>query len=301
LKTEIALKRLLSLCISLKCSQLTLEQLRLLPILNGLVTRTARGQEINVFGVTHSKTRQDVTVAVVRDILIFMGGDNLKSVSEMNAGNIVGIGGLENVVLKMGTLSSCPECPSFAPAKLLGTGLIKVAVQPKNLSEMPILIEGLRKLDKADPSVSYHINEKGEYILQTCGQIHLERCVKDLKDDFAQIEIEISEPIITFKETVTLNNLRRESDFDVIEKDGEWFEIDEEAVEKRANDIVKNKGGKKTGKHRRDEDSDEEKKESEDEEEEKEVEKEKYAKKKIVFIKEEDKLDQTDMYIDRVM
>jgi translation elongation factor EF-G len=68
-----------------------------------------KGQEIYVFGATHSKTRPDITVAIVKEIFIFMGGDSVKSVSDMNAGNIVGIGGLENIILKMGTLSSCKE------------------------------------------------------------------------------------------------------------------------------------------------------------------------------------------------
>jgi translation elongation factor EF-G len=85
----------------------------------------------------------------------------------------------------------------------LGTGLIKVAVEPANISEMPLLVEGLKKLDKSDPSVSYYINDKGEYIISTCGQIHLERCIYDLKNSFAQIEMVFSDPIVTFKETVT--------------------------------------------------------------------------------------------------
>jgi ribosome assembly protein 1 len=46
---------------------------------------------------------------------------------------------------------------------------VKVAVEPKNLAQMPILLEGLKRLDKADPSASFFQNEKGEYIITTCG------------------------------------------------------------------------------------------------------------------------------------
>lgn len=62
-----------------------------------------------VFGVTHSKERKDVTKVVINDIFIFMGGNNIKAVSDMGAGNIVGIGGLENILLKMGTICSLQE------------------------------------------------------------------------------------------------------------------------------------------------------------------------------------------------
>jgi translation elongation factor EF-G len=35
------------------------------------------------------------------------------------------------------------------------------------------LKEGLMKLNKADPSVQFFTNDKGELVLSTCGEIHL--------------------------------------------------------------------------------------------------------------------------------
>ena len=65
---------------------------------------------------------------------------------------------------------------------------------------------------RADPSVEFFTNKQGESILSTCGEVHLEKCLKDLQDDYAPgIEFEIGEPIIPFKETI-LNNTTREKD-----------------------------------------------------------------------------------------
>ena len=73
---------------------------------------------------------------------------------------------------------------------------------------MERLKEGLQKLDRADPSVNFYINNQGEYILSTCGEVHLERCIKDLTDDFAKgIKLNVSDPIITFKETIVERRL----------------------------------------------------------------------------------------------
>ena len=73
---------------------------------------------------------------------------------------------------------------------------------------MDRLKEGLIKLDRADPSVNFYINNQGEYILSTCGEVHLERCIKDLNDDFAKgVKLNVSDPIITFKETIVNNKL----------------------------------------------------------------------------------------------
>jgi translation elongation factor EF-G len=98
-----------------------------------------------------------------------MGGESLKKMEEASAGNIIGIGGLDDLLFNTGTLSSVEYCPSFAKANMKGTGLIQVAVEPANVADLPTLVEGLKKLDKSDSSVSYFINEFGEYIISTCG------------------------------------------------------------------------------------------------------------------------------------
>lgn len=68
---------------------------------------------------------------------------------------------------------------------------------------MDYLEEGLKKLNRSDPSVSYFRNDKGQLVLSTCGEIHLQRCLKDLTDDFCPgVEIECSDPIIPFRETI---------------------------------------------------------------------------------------------------
>jgi translation elongation factor EF-G len=69
---------------------------------------------------------------------------------------------------------------------------------------MPILIEGLKKLNKSDPAVDYYVQDNGEHILVTAGEVHLERCIKDLEDHLAKINFKISTPIVNFKEG--LNN-----------------------------------------------------------------------------------------------
>ena len=46
-------------------------------------------------------------------------------------------------------------------------------------------------------------------MLSTCGEVHLEKCLKDLKDDYAPgVEFSISKPIIPFKETIINRSMR---------------------------------------------------------------------------------------------
>lgn len=72
------------------------------------------------------------------------------------------------------------------------------------------LIQGLRKLNKADPSLEVYAQENGEIVVGTCGEVHLERCITDLQYYF-KLRVVISEPIVSFKETIIYSNLFEES------------------------------------------------------------------------------------------
>lgn len=65
-------------------------------------------------------------------------------------------------------------------------GLVKVAIEPALLAQQDMLVAGLKKLNRADPSVEYYVTKQGEHILSTCGEVHLEKCLKDLKDDYLE-------------------------------------------------------------------------------------------------------------------
>jgi len=80
--------------------------------------------------------------------------------------------------------------------------VVRVAVEPKNPSDLPKLVEGLKRLAKSDPLVQCYTEESGEHIVAGAGELHLEICLKDLRDDFTGIELKISEPVVSFRETV---------------------------------------------------------------------------------------------------
>lgn len=81
--------------------------------------------------------------------------------------------------------------------------VVRVAVEPKNAADLPKLLEGLRRLSKSDPLVVCQSEESGQHIIAGCGELHVEICLKDLRDEFASCEIVVSPPIVTYKETVT--------------------------------------------------------------------------------------------------
>ncbi|XP_070758069.1 elongation factor-like GTPase 1 isoform X1 [Enoplosus armatus] len=134
--------------------------------------------------------------------LYLLMGRELEELEEVPAGNVLGIGGLEDCVLKSATLSTSPACPPFTPLNFEATPIVRVAIEPKHPSEMPKLVHGMRLLNQADPCAEVLIQETGEHVLVTAGEVHLQRCLDDLRERFAKIEISASKPIIPFRETV---------------------------------------------------------------------------------------------------
>lgn len=147
--------------------------------------------------------------ATITGLFLLMGRD-MEPLKSASAGSIVGIAGLEDVVLKTATISS------ERPGRCLPVGLnvssslgldrdtvVRVAVEPHLPSDVGKLQDGLRKLNQADPAVETFITAKGEHVVAASGELHLERCLKDLRERFAKdIRIHVSKPIVSFRETV---------------------------------------------------------------------------------------------------
>jgi len=53
------------------------------------------------------------------------------------------------------------------------------------------------------------MEESGEHIIAGCGELHIEICLKDLQEDFMNgAPINISDPVVSFRETVTAESSR---------------------------------------------------------------------------------------------
>ncbi|CAG2113569.1 unnamed protein product, partial [Medioppia subpectinata] len=151
--------------------------------------------------VSELSSDQHITKCQIKDLYILMGRE-LESANEVCAGNILGIGGLENHILKSGTLSSTIYCPPFIDLHLTTSiPILRVALEPQNPSEMPKLVNALKMLNQSDPCVDVKIQETGEHVIVTTGEVHLQRCITDLTQ-FSSIDINCSEPIVPFRETI---------------------------------------------------------------------------------------------------
>ena len=133
----------------------------------------------------------------------------MEHITSAGSGAIVGVEGLEEAVLKTATLNSLSpgDClPLRLGAGRLGLeqdAIVKVAVEPNLPQDMRALQEGLRRLNQADPAVDTYVAANGQHVVAATGELHLERCLRDLKERYSpNIYIHVSAPIVSFRETV---------------------------------------------------------------------------------------------------
>lgn len=148
----------------------------------------------------HSVSKH-VKKITIEELYLMMGRD-LQLVDEVPCGNLIAIGGLQNQILKSATISSTLYCPAFTDMYMQTTPIVRVAIESKHPGQMKNLIEGLKLLNQADPCVEVMLQSNGEHILCTAGEVHLQRCIDDLVNQFAKVEVNVSKPIIPFRETI---------------------------------------------------------------------------------------------------
>jgi len=105
-------------------------------------------------------------------------------------------------LLKSGTITTSESAHNLKVMKFSVSPVVQVAVECKVASDLPKLVEGLKRLSKSDPCVLCYTSETGEHIVAGSGELHLEICLKDLEEDHAQVPIRKSDPVVQYKETI---------------------------------------------------------------------------------------------------
>ncbi|KAF9143822.1 Elongation factor 2 [Mortierella sp. GBA39] len=146
-------------------------------------------------------SKTDLFVKSVQRIVLMMGR-GVEPIEDCPAGNIVGLVGIDQFLLKSGTITTSETAHNLKVMKFSVSPVVQVAVECKNPADLPKLVEGLKRLSKSDPCVLCFTSETGEHIVAGSGELHLEICLKDLEEDHAQIPIRKSDPVVQYKETI---------------------------------------------------------------------------------------------------
>merc|ERR1712158_214666 len=132
--------------------------------------KVATGQKARIMGpnfVPGQKT--DLYEKSIQRTILMMGG-RVEAIEDVPAGNICGLVGVDQFLVKTGTISTLKEAHNMKQMKFSVSPVVRVA---------------------------------GEHIIAGAGELHLEICLKDLEEDHACIPLKKSDPVVSYRETVS--------------------------------------------------------------------------------------------------
>jgi len=161
------------------------------------------GLKVRIQGPNYTPGKKDdLFIKAIQRTVLMMGG-KVDPIDDVPAGNILGLVGIDQFLLKSGTLTTSDTAHNLKVMKFSVSPVVQRSVEVKNAQDLPKLVEGLKRLSKSDPCVLTFISPSGEHVVAGAGELHLEICLKDLEEDHAGVPIRISDPVVQYRETVT--------------------------------------------------------------------------------------------------
>ena len=165
------------------------------------------GRQVRVLGEGYTTDdEEDMTMATVSETWIAESRYNVPTTG-VPAGNWVLMSGVDNSIVKTATLvpprlEDDEEAYIFKPIKHFTESVFKVAVEPINPSELPKMLDGLRKINKSYPLIATKVEESGEHVVLGTGELYMDCVLHDLRRLYSEMEMKVSDPVTRFCETV---------------------------------------------------------------------------------------------------
>ncbi|MBI5389722.1 elongation factor EF-2, partial [Candidatus Woesearchaeota archaeon] len=150
----------------------------------------AKGSEVFL-----NRARQQMRIQQV----FITNGAKRELVESVSCGNIIGITGLKS---HPGETISSKEMEPFEQLTHIFEPVITKAIEAKRASDLPKLIEVMKKVVKEDPGLKVEIKEEtGEFLISGMGELHLEVIENRIRTEKG-VEIQTSPPIVVYRETI---------------------------------------------------------------------------------------------------
>ncbi|KAI6241792.1 Tr-type G domain-containing protein [Aphelenchoides fujianensis] len=164
------------------------------------------GDEVKILGENYSiQDEEDCRVMPVGRLWISVARYRIE-VESVPAGMWVMIEGIDGPVSKTATIVekdyNQDDVYIFRPLKFNTKSVVKLAIEPINPSELPKMLDSLRKVNKSYPLLTTRVEESGEHVMLGTGELYLDSVMHDMRKVFSEIDIKVADPVVSFCETV---------------------------------------------------------------------------------------------------
>lgn len=147
-------------------------------------------QQVRILGENYTlEDEEDSRLGQVGRLWIYESRYKVE-VNRVPAGNWVLIEGIDTPIVKTSTIievSGNEDAMIFRPLKFNTSSVVKIAVEPVNPSELPKMLDGLRKVNKSYPLLTTKVEESGEHVILGTGELYLDCVMHDLRKLYSEI------------------------------------------------------------------------------------------------------------------
>uniref|UniRef100_A0A915M4L1 Elongation factor EFG domain-containing protein n=1 Tax=Meloidogyne javanica TaxID=6303 RepID=A0A915M4L1_MELJA len=164
------------------------------------------GDEVKILGENYSiQDEEDCRVMTVGRLWIPVARYDIE-VSSIGAGCLVLMEGIDQPITKTCTIVEKDydqdELYIFRPLKFNTCSVVKLSIEPINPSELPKMLDSLRKVNKSYPLLTTRVEESGEHVMLGTGELFMDCVMHDIRKVFSEIDIKVADPVVSFCETV---------------------------------------------------------------------------------------------------
>ncbi|KAI1730966.1 elongation factor tu GTP binding domain-containing protein [Ditylenchus destructor] len=164
------------------------------------------GDEVKILGENYSiQDEEDCRIMTVGRLWISVARYNIE-VNSVPAGSWVLIEGIDQPIAKTCTIIERDydqdEVYIFRPLKFNTSSVVKLSIEPINPSELPKMLDSLRKVNKSYPLLTTRVEESGEHVMLGTGELYMDSVMHDMRKVFSEIDIKVADPVVSFCETV---------------------------------------------------------------------------------------------------
>lgn len=116
------------------------------------------GQKVRIMGPNYVPGKKDDLYLKSIQRTILMMGRYVEPIEDVPCGNICGLVGVDQFLVKTGTITTFEKAHNMRVMKFSVSPVVRVAVECKNPADLPKLVEGLKRLAKSDPMVQVSLN-----------------------------------------------------------------------------------------------------------------------------------------------
>ena len=105
--------------------------------------KVSTGQKVRIMGPNFVPGKKEDLYEKSIQRTILMMGRYIEAIEDVPCGNICGLVGVDQFLVKTGTITTFKEAHNMKVMKFSVSPVVRVAVEPKNAADLPKLVEGV--------------------------------------------------------------------------------------------------------------------------------------------------------------